>query len=122
MARVVACASVAVLTLAVAAAAQTVPERDFSGTWILEPNETLTVKQQDARLHCSRSMNGGLPMDWSYDLNGGESRYKIGAESRNSVVKWEGAALLVDTLVSGTRDYTEMDRWRMSKDRSVLTI
>lgn len=122
MARVVACASAAVLILSVAVPAETISERDLTGTWILEPNETLTVKQQGAILHCSRSMNGGLPVEWSYDLNGGESRYKIGAENRNSVVKWEGAALLINTLVSGPRDYTEMDRWRMSQDRSVLTI
>ena len=121
MGRGVACGS-AVLILSAAALAQTIPERDFSGTWILEPNETLTVTQQGAKLHCLRSTNGGLPVEWSYDLNGGESRYKIGEENRNSVVKWEGAALLVNTLVSGPRDYTEMDRWRMSRDRSALTV
>jgi hypothetical protein len=122
MARVVAGASAAVLTLAVAAVAQTPPERDFSGTWILEPNETLRVTQQGASLRCARSLNGGLPVEWSYDLNGGESRYRIGEESRNSVAKWEGAALLINTLVSGPRDYTEMDRWRLSGDRAMLTI
>jgi len=38
------------------------------------------------------------------------------------VAKWEGAALLINTLVSGTRDYTVMDRWQLSRDRSTLTI
>lgn len=59
---------------------------------------------------------------WSYNLTGQETRYRLGAESRNSIVKWEGAALLVNTLVSGSRGYTEMDRWRLSPDRSKLTI
>jgi len=37
-------------------------------------------------------------------------------------VKWEGAALLVNTLVSGPPDYTVMDRWTLSRDHITLTI
>ena len=124
MVRLAACAGAAVFAWSAAAFAATAPERDFSGTWILDSNQTesLKVRQTDAALHCSRSANGGLPVEWSYDLNGGESKYRVGAESRNSVAKWEGAALLINTLVSGPNSYTEMDRWRLSRDRGVLTI
>ncbi len=107
-------------------------DRDFSGTWILDPGQSdmaalgtvaesrLVVTQDDARLRCSQP--GAAGTTWSYDLSGGESKYRIGQESRNSVVKWEGAALLVNTLVSGPQNYTVMDRWRLSADRGQLTI
>jgi type IV secretion system protein VirB10 len=55
-------------------------------------------------------------------LNGGESKFRIGAESMNSVAKWEGDALLVNTLVSGLQDYAVMDRWTLSRDHRQLTI
>jgi hypothetical protein len=109
------------------------PERDFSGNWILvyersntralgtEPEAVLTVTQDDARLHCSAAIDGDN-VSWSYNLNGGESRYRLGSEQRNSAVKWEGAALLVNTLVSGAQDFTIMDRWRLSADGTLLTI
>ena len=109
------------------------PERDFSGNWILvyersntralgaEPESVLTVTQDDARLHCSAAIDGDN-ITWSYNLAGGESHYRIGREERNSVAKWEGAALLVNTLVSGAQNYTVMDRWRLSADRALLTI
>jgi type IV secretion system protein VirB10 len=111
----------------------TAPERDFSGNWILvyersntralgaEPESVLTVKQDDALLRCSAAIDGDN-ISWSYNLGGAESRYRIGREQRNSVAKWEGAALLVNTLVSGPQSYTVMDRWRLSADRAVLTI
>src|SRR5579883_370096 len=101
-----------------------VPERDFSGDWILvyersntralgvEPEAVLTVTQDERRLQCSATIDGEN-LSWSYNLDGSESRYRIGREERNSAVKWEGAALLVNTLVSGSQNYTLMDRWRL---------
>jgi type IV secretion system protein VirB10 len=38
------------------------------------------------------------------------------------VVKWEGAALLINTLVSGPHSFTVMDRWRLSRDGNQLNI
>ena len=101
------------------------PDRDFSGHWILDaravnaqPQErSLTCVQQDALLKCSTGA-----IDWTYDLNGAATRYRFGDESRNSRVKWEGAALLINTIVSGPRDYSILDRWMLSPDHSVLTI
>jgi hypothetical protein len=108
-------------------------ERDFSGNWILiyersntralgaEPEPFLTVTGDAKSIHCASSVDGEN-VQWSYRLDGGDSRYKIGKESRNSAVKWEGAALLINTLVSGPQSYTVMDRWRLSEDHSILTI
>ncbi|MFY9727826.1 MAG: hypothetical protein WAJ87_20190 [Bryobacteraceae bacterium] len=104
------------------------PDRDFSGKWVLDPaasdirslgqvESSLEISQGDAGILCSAG-----PVRWSYALDGSETRKRVGDESWNSVVKWEGSALLVNTLVSGARDYTVMDRWSLSRDRNTLTI
>ncbi len=100
--------------------------RDFSGKWILSSSssrisvpgeETLTIDQQPTEIRCSA---GGA--QWTYALNGTERKAQIDAELRNSVVKWEGAALLIDTIITGPQDYTVMDRWSLSPDDATLTV
>jgi hypothetical protein len=110
------------------------PERDFSGKWFFDarrsntealpmpPEQTLTVVQQDVAIRCSSNATDGAAVQWSYLLDGTETRSRIGDETRTTVAKWEGAALLVSTQVLASQDYTVMDRWKLSGDRSVLTI
>jgi len=109
-------------------------DRDFTGHWVLDPRasntrdlglapeQQLNVAQQDAVILVSMPSGGAKPVEWFYSLTGAEARYKIGAESRNSMAKWEGAALLINTIVSGPQDCTVMDRWRLSRDHVTLTI
>ncbi|MBV9745586.1 MAG: hypothetical protein JO099_17635 [Acidobacteriia bacterium] len=61
-------------------------------------------------------------MEWSYLLDGTETRWQARGESRSSFAKWEGAALLTNTQVSGSQNYTLMDRWKLSSDGATLTI
>lgn len=108
-------------------------DRDFSGKWYLDRNasdlralsaeayDTLTV-EQDGFVRCTAVTASGSTIQWTYKLNGDETKYRIGGESMNSVAKWEGSALLVNTLVSGPQDYAVMDRWVLSRDHSQLTI
>jgi hypothetical protein len=109
-------------------------DRDFSGNWILdfgrstvrplgvEPETFLTVTQSETAIHCATAIEGA-EASWSYRLDGNDSRYKYAAETRNSAIKWEGSALLINTLVSGAgRSYTVMDRWRLSPSHTMLTI
>jgi hypothetical protein len=110
------------------------PERNFAGKWVLdegssklqalpgEPERTLEVVQQDLAIRCTGTLLTGAQVKWSYLLDGSETRYRAGDESRSSVVKWEGAALLVNTIVSGPRSYTMMDRWTLNRDHRVLSI
>ena len=102
--------------------------RDFSGKWILDPaasntrslepvETSLTVSQGEAGILCSTPS-----AQWSYALDGSETRKRIGGESRSSVVKWEGSALLINTAVSGPPDYRVMDRWVLSADRNSLVV
>jgi hypothetical protein len=109
-------------------------ERDFSGKWFLDshrsntgalpapPEQTLTVVQQDVAVRCSSTTPDGAAVQWSFLLDGTETRSRIGDETRSSIAKWEGAALLINTQVLASQDYTVMDRWKLSGDRSVLTI
>ena len=108
-------------------------DHDFTGNWILdfgrssvralgaEPESFLTLTQTETAIRCATAVDG-VEAVWSYRLDGSESRHKIGRESRNSVVKWEGAALLINTLVSGPQNYTIMERWRLSANHSLLTV
>jgi hypothetical protein len=109
-------------------------DRDFTGKWVLDKGagsrrplsvaseERLTVTQDELALRCASPATPGPGSQWSYLLDGTETRSRIGEETRNSVAKWEGSALLVNTQVSGPREYTLMDRWQLSRDRSTLTI
>jgi hypothetical protein len=104
------------------------PARDFSGKWVLDSSASdtaslgqvetnLNVSQGDAGIRCSSGT-----AEWSYALDGSETRKQVGEENRSSVAKWEGAALLINTQVTGPRHYTVMDRWELSRSHNTLTI
>ena len=110
-------------------------DADFSGTWKLnpersemhsppqEPYETIKIEHKDKRLHCSSQNAERKPVEWNYTTDGKETRGKIGDESYNSILKWEGSALLINTLVNGrARNHAQMDRWKLSRDGKTLTI
>jgi hypothetical protein len=82
-----------------------------------EPEPFLTVTQDERTLRC-KTAAGDRDVAWSYALDGRETR----AAGRNSIAKWEGAALLINTLVSEPENHTVMDRWQLSADRATLTI
>jgi type IV secretion system protein VirB10 len=102
------------------------PDRDFSGKWTLDTGSSrvqsldipaepvLSIVQQETAIHCSTNA--------SYALDGKETKYRMGGSTYSSAVKWEGNALLINTLVTGPRDYTVMDRWKLSRDHTTLTI
>ena len=109
-------------------------ERDFSGKWYLDarssntqalplqPERALTVAQQDVAIQCTATAADGAALQWTYLLDGTETRFRTGDETRSSIAKWEGAALLINTQVLTPQSYTVMDRWQLSRDRSVLTV
>jgi hypothetical protein len=107
----------AVISLAFISSLQAIdPDRDFSGKWISQ-DTSLICAQQEALLKCNTG-----PLEFTYDLNGVTTRYHFGDESRNSKAKWEGSALLINTIVSGPKDYSVLARWTLSPDRATLTI
>jgi type IV secretion system protein VirB10 len=102
---------------------------DFSGNWTLDRQESnlrslpatpaalLTISQQGNTVNCTE---GGAT--WSFYLDGTDSKYRIKDSSMNTESKWEGRALLVNTLVGGPENYVIEDRWELSKDGTILTI
>src|SRR5215471_12718691 len=83
------------------------PDRDFSGTWRLDRpasalrelggvEETLTIAQNELTIECAAEQS-----QWIIPLDGSESKYQVGTEKWTSASKWEGPALLINTLVSG---------------------
>ena len=104
--------------------------QDFSGSWKLKsqhveagalpeaPAAAIEIEQRDRTIECAAG-----PVRWSFSTDGKEARARIGRRSLNTVAKWEGSALLVNTIViDPARNYTQMDRWTISRDRRVLTV
>ncbi|MGA2601454.1 MAG: hypothetical protein ABSH09_31200 [Bryobacteraceae bacterium] len=118
---------VSTVVFCIAAAAS---DRGFSGTWKLNaaqsdvrslpkpPDQVLKVEQSSNALKIS----GDAAAAVNYPLDGKPEKYRAGDSTLNTVTKWEGDALLVNTLVSGPQSYTIMERWVRSRDGSRLTI
>lgn len=110
------------------------PDRDFSGAWILDeqqsdaralpapPAALLTITQQDEVIRCTESTgNGSSAATWVYRTDGEPARFQVGASRMSSMTKWEGPALITNTIVS-PQNYNVNDRWQLSRDHNVLTI
>ena len=59
------------------------------------PERLLTIVQNDSAIRCYASAPDGSWFEWSCALNGDDSRYSLGEESRNSAVKWDGAVYAI---------------------------
>jgi hypothetical protein len=133
-------AAIAVLFLLTAgnAAAQADPDRDFSGTWSLEASRSNIADKSVASALSFRaeqsassltliagSPAGGAATISVYPLDGRSEKYQTGDLMNNTATKWEGAALLVNTIVSGPEnlsDFSVAERWSRSHDANTLTI
>jgi hypothetical protein len=107
----------------------------FSGLWKFNPGRSevrnvptppalfLKVEQSATALTFFSSSEEGGPFTRStYRLDGRSEKTQTGNVTTNTMTKWEGDALLVNTLVSGPQNYTVMERWQPSRDKSTLTI
>jgi type IV secretion system protein VirB10 len=105
---------------------------NFSGRWQLDanasnthalpsqPGSTLEVRHDGATVRCRQDPDGA---EWTFTTDRKETRSKFGALTLSSIGKWEGAAALINTIVTGPGvSYTQMDRWRVSRDGSRLSI
>ena len=110
-----------------AAAAQS--NQDFSGAWNLNParSEIQSSVPGDPALKVEQSAtsvswSGGAAVPSIYPLDGRTEKRRLGDSDFSTTTKWEGAALLVNTIVSGPQNYTVMERWTRSRDGNTLTI
>ncbi len=104
--------------------------QDFNGTWKLKsqqvefgtlpepPPATLEIDQRGNAVRC-----GTGTARWTFTTDGKDARSRTGQRSLLTTAKWEGSALLINTIVSDSgRNYTLMDRWTVSRDRMTLTV
>jgi hypothetical protein len=124
----------AIIGLALAAGiAMAQPERDFSGSWRLDParsninnlNGTGTavgaepsfrVEQSASSITITAASQDGGPASVSiYPLDGRSEKYQTGNLLKNTATKWEGDALLVNTIVSvvdtASGNFSIAERW-----------
>jgi type IV secretion system protein VirB10 len=108
---------------------------DFSGEWRLDRARSvvrnlpvpvdafLRVQAKGNSLVISGAADPAGPFTThTYPLDGAESKTRNEGSTRSTLTKWEGAALLVNTIVSGPQSYTVMERWKKSRDGRRLTI
>jgi hypothetical protein len=134
----------ATVFIATAFIATTIPayaldDRNFSGHWILKqekselnnrpqnPDRNVTIDQRIDNgvptIHWYRLSDGITLETWTYPVDGSSLRHQDGETVTNSQAKWEGPALLLNTIVSMPHDnYTIADRWKLSRDGNRLTI
>jgi hypothetical protein len=129
-------AAIAVAFLALAGTASAQSDRDFSGSWKLDrarstnlgvpyvdPQPAFRVDQNATTLTITPvPANSDVAVPSIYPLDGRSQKYQTGNLEKNTATKWEGAALLVNTIVSGPENFSIAERWERSKDHNTLTI
>ncbi|HOQ47367.1 MAG TPA: hypothetical protein PLA43_16180 [Bryobacteraceae bacterium] len=121
---------VACLILASAVASSLAAEPDFSGVWKLNrersrisalpdaPASVMEIEHRGGRIRCFEP-----PLAWSASLDGKAAKSESAGVTANVILKWEGSALLLNALMSGSGgDYARMDRWKLSRGGETLTI
>ena len=73
---------------------------------------------------CEAVRAGGTSENCSYTFDGKETKHAAGRERRSTIAKWEGDAVILNTIVlkEGIGQHTEMDRWSVSRDGNTLRI
>jgi len=110
------------------------PDRDFTGVWYLDdqksdlaglpapPPAHLSISQEGAAIRCTEADKDGKSEVWTYHTDSSGSKYHVGDARMSSQSKWEGAAFLINTIVTGPQNYVVNDRWKLSRDHRTLTI
>lgn len=125
-------AAAAIILLATTSTAAAQAERDFSGTWKLDRERSSNVEgtfvnaqtsfraeQSASSLILTGDPEGTVSV---YPLDRRSQKYRTGNLQENTATKWEGGALLVNTIVSGPEDFSIAERWSRSRDGNSLTI
>jgi type IV secretion system protein VirB10 len=123
------------MCIACSLAAPAAQYEDFSGEWRLDPSRSvarnlpapahplLRIHTKANALIVSGAATASGPFTtYSYPLDGSESKNTASGVTTSTLTKWEGSALLVNTLVSGAQSYVVMERWKKSRDGNRLTI
>lgn len=121
----------AILALSFAGVALSQSKGEFHGNWKLdtESSELRALPKPPTRLlrvdHQGKTLQTNVLFGSNeiYYTDGKESRNREGDTELKSILKWEGSALLFDTIVNTpSGSYTLMDRWKLSRDGKLLRI
>ncbi len=123
--------SLLALSAAAVPAAKT-GDPNFSGAWRLDressetaglpsaPADILKIRHEGVSVWCVDQPEWG---EWTFTLDRKETRTRSGPLTLSSIGKWEGDAILINTIVNGPGiSYTQADRWKLSRDGYRLTI
>jgi hypothetical protein len=124
---------IAVACLLAAGTAMGQSDRDFSGSWRLDrsrssindmsvPAEPSFRAEQNGASLTIHGSSPDIATVFVYPLDGRSEKSQTGKGLTNTATKWEGSALLVNTIVSGQENYSIAERWERSRDGSTLTI
>jgi hypothetical protein len=118
-------AAILVASLLAAGLGTAQSDADFSGVWNLNParsNVRNMPVPPEPVLKVQQSASALMLNAATYPLDGRTVKGRVGNSTTSTVTKWEGDALLVNTIVSGPTNYTLMERWKRSGNGSTLTI
>lgn len=106
---------------------------NFTGKWRLDAassdvrmlpvpaSSLLAIEHNGVEVRC-REIEP-RPAEWRFTIDRKEVRSKTSDATFSSIGKWEGDAALINTIVTAPHmQYTQMDRWRISRDGARLTI
>lgn len=102
----------------------------YTGTWQLDesrsqlrglpekPPVSLKLELQGSAMTCETGAE-----KCSFTIDRKESRMQTAEGSRSRVAKWEGDAIILNTIVLNSGgQHSEMDRWSLSRDGATLRI
>lgn len=105
---------------------------NFTGAWRLDrdssdlagitpaPVDLIRIRQEGQAIWCDCRPDWG---EWTVTLDSKEVRVRSGQLTLSTIAKWEGDAVLVNTIVYGpSGSYTQADRWKLSRDGLRLTV
>ncbi len=97
----------------------------FVGDWILvEAESQLAWMPDPPEKRLSIEIVSGIVKAGSlaFTTDGKSSKTATGGMTYSTAAKWEGAALIVNSIAGGNRQFVLMDRWRLSLGGNKLTI
>lgn len=110
-------------------------DREFAGTWIFNvdrsdtrvlpapPDRMVRIQHTGSTIKLIPITEGVSGPTLQVTTDQKSTKLKVGDATHSSMAKWEGAALLINTIVSRSDgNHTLMDRWRLSRDGKILTI
>lgn len=104
-------------------------ECEFAGAWVLDTGKSEIrqlpfPEEPDMKVTCTNKALTIVSAHGSrtYATDGQPSTQSVGALRFSSRTKWEGSALLLNSLSTTGRQFTLADRWRMVRGGNALTI